>query len=81
MAVKKLSEEQMREIQRLYDSGISLREGASRVGVPLGTFAGTIAKLRKKGVVLNRYNETGHRRQEYRAPSLPRLKFMDESDA
>lgn len=69
------------EIVRLYETGYSYGEGAKMLGIPKGSFAGTIYKLRRLGCEIKRlqYVDQSHR-VTAKAVSLPKLKFMEDQD-
>jgi hypothetical protein len=69
-------------VRDLYEAGYTYREGAKILGIPQGTFAGTICRLRAKGIAVNRSGRMVDERHTVVTdkPSLPKLKFMEGAD-
>lgn len=68
------------EIKRLFEEGYSYTKGAAKLGIPSGSFAGTINRLRARGVVIERtvrVIDARHRVVDQK-PTLPKLRFMEE---
>lgn len=67
------------EVIRLYESGVSYREGAARLSIPVGTFSGTLWRARRAGHEISRlkYTDQSHR-VTAKAVTLPKLKFMED---
>jgi hypothetical protein len=67
------------KILKLYEEGKSYREGAAILNIPVGTFSGTIYKVRRNAydVKRSKYIDQSHRVTS-KEVTLPRLKFMED---
>ena len=71
---------QYKQIVALFEAGYTCKEGAKILGIPHGTFTGTIGRLRKKGWIIERNREGVDERhtEVARKVTLPKLSFMED---